>query len=254
MILTVLLFLARPWIPPVASQHGNGIDFLINYLLLTSGVIFIAGHLILSAFVWKYSRRGAPPYRPLSSRTEWAWVLLPVLLMTAISEAGVLVLGLPIWEELYGKEPKDCITVEAVGKQFEWITRYPGKDGKFGKVRPDLVHDIENPLGLDKDDPAAKDDIVLRGPLHLPEGKLAQVQLRSHDVIHSYTVPQFRIKQDLLPGFTTSARFRPVRAGKYEVACAELCGLGHYRMRNEILVEPEKDFQAWLSQQKGWFE
>jgi cytochrome c oxidase subunit 2 len=174
--------------------------------------------------------------------------------MAVIAEVGVLALGLPTWMEVYGEAPEDALVVEVVGKQFEWIIRYPGKDGKFGEASPELVNDARNPLGLDRKDPAARDDVVLRGNLHLPEGRPVSVRLRSHDVLHSFTVPHFRIKQDLVPGFTTSTLFTPTRSGSYEIVCAEVCGLGHYRMRGMAIVEPAGDFEKWLAEQPGWFE
>ena len=157
--------------------------------------------------------------------------------MALVSESGVIILGMPAWEQLYGDPPKDALEVELVGKQFGWIVRYPGEDGVFGATDPYLVDDMDNPLGLDDEDPAAEDDIVLDGLMHLPVDRPVVVLLRTHDVLHSFTVAEMRIKQDLVPGLTTKVQFEPTRTGKFEIACAELCGLGHYRMRGELFVE-----------------
>ncbi|MBI3268124.1 MAG: cytochrome-c oxidase [Planctomycetes bacterium] len=254
MALTVAGFVGKNWLPPLASAHGKGVDAMIAYLLLATGTIFVVGHSVLAAFLWRYSG-DAPPSGPrVKPRVEWVWALFPALVMAAIAEGGGIVLGLPVLEQVYGPPPADAFVVEVVGKQFEWLVRYPGKDGKFGRVEPRLVNDRDNPLGLDEKDPAATDDLVLRGTLHLPVGRAVVVRLRSLDVLHSFSVPEFRVKQDLIPGFTARSQFVVERAGTYEIACAELCGLGHYRMRGFVQVKPAEEFARWLDAQIGWFE
>lgn len=253
-VLTVAGFVVRPWLPPVASQHGEDVDFVINYLLVTTGIVFVVGHAALAWLVLKHSGREKSTYRPVSNRVEWMWALVPVVFMAGISEAGVLVLGGSVWDQLYGERPQDAIEVEVVGKQFEWFVRYPGKDGEFGRTLPELVHEVRNPLGLDRKDPAAKDDLFSRGVLRLPVDRTAIIHLRTHDVQHSFSVPSFRVKQDLVPGFATETRVRPIRTGQFEIACAELCGLGHYKMRGTTIVLSQEEFDAWLDQQIGWFE
>jgi cytochrome c oxidase subunit 2 len=253
-ILTVIGFAFRAWLPPVASQHGAGVDFVIHFLLITTGIVFVAGHAALGWFVWRFSRGEPATYQPVSQRTEWLWALPPVVFMAVVSEVGVLVLGHPVWNQLYGAVPEDAVIVEVVGKQFEWFVRYPGKDGAFGKTQPDQVHETRNPLGLVEEDPAASDDIVTRGVLRLPVGRSVSVRLRTHDVLHSFAVPAFRVKQDLVPGIVTHTQFTPTKAGEFEIACAELCGLGHYKMRGTIQVAAVEEFEQWLAAQIGWFE
>lgn len=251
--LVVAGFALREWRPPVASAHGGSIDRLITYLLAVTGVIFVVGHAVLSWFILRH-RKGDAVYKPVSRRTEWAWALAPVLFMTLVAEVGVLALSTPVWAKMYGPPPEDALVIEVVGKQFEWIVRYPGKDGKFGRTKPALVRDADNPLGLDEEDPDARDDIVFRGSMHLPAGRPVLIRLRSHDVLHSFTIPEFRVKQDVIPGYTGSTQFTPARLGTYEIACVELCGLGHYRMRGFAHVKPPAEFDKWLSEQVGWFE
>lgn len=252
--LTVLGFMVKSWLPPVASDHGVKVDRVIYYLLIATGGIFIIGHVALIALIWKNSRRETSEYKPVTARTELLWALIPVGLMAVISEVGVIVLGLPVWQDLYGQVTDPPLEVEVVGKQFEWLVRYPGKDGRFGKTRINLVHETRNPFGLVEADPDAQDDVVLRGVLRLPVGRTVLVRLRSHDVQHSFTVPAFRIKQDLVPGLTTQARFKPTVEGEYDLACAELCGLGHYQMKGTVLVLSPEAFTEWLGKQPGWFE
>lgn len=253
-VLTVLGFLVKEWRPPVASKHGAGVDTVITYLLITTGVFFIVGHVVLGCFVWRYSKEENARYQPLSRKTEWIWALIPVIVMAVVSEVGVLLMGLPVWAEIYGEPPQDALQVEVVGKQFEWFVRYPGKDGKFGRTLPKLVHESRNFVGLDEDDPNAKDDIIKRGALHLPVGRSVYVRLRSHDVLHSFAIPAFRVKQDIVPGFTGYTQFQPVKTGMYEIACAELCGFGHYEMKGLVYVKSAEEFDKWLSSEVGWFE
>ncbi len=227
---------------------------MIQYLLVATGIIFIIGHVVLAAFVWKYRDQGRPalPCR-LSSKAEWLWTLIPVISMALIAEFGVLVLGLPVWGKVYGPIPDNATHVEIVGKQFEWMVRYPGKDGKFGKTHPKFVHPTDNPIGLDENDPAAQDD-VLASTLTLPAQRPIAVRIRSHDVLHSFSIPEFRIKQDAVPGFTAIVQFVPTTPGLFEISCAQICGMGHYKMRTTVTVKSPGEFDAWMKSQQGFFE
>lgn len=245
-------YFAQPWLPPVASVHGRDVDYLIRYLLAATGGLFVAGHAVLIAFVLKFQGEGSSRYRPVRTRAEWLTALAPVLLMASVSEVGVLVLGTPVWGQVYGPPPEGALEVEAVAKQFAWTIRYPGADGAFGRTDSRFVDDAENPVGIDATDPAAADDIVTRGEMGLPLGRPVVVRLRSLDLLHSFSVPLFRTKQDIVPGMVQRTRFVPDVAGRYEIACAELCGLGHYRMRGFVEVMTDDAFAAWLSEQGTW--
>ncbi len=240
------------WLPEVKSAHGHGIDGVIRYLLGTTGALFFLGCIVFGYFIMKYGRGEAQSGAIVSNRTQAIWAIVPVLLMCAVSEVGVLVMGLPVFAEVYGEAPDDAYEVEVVGKQFEWIVRYPGPDGVFGEVDHAKVHETRNPLGLVKSDPAAQDDIVVRGKVHIPVDRMTVVRLRALDVIHSFTVPLFRVKQDTLPGYTAYTQFTPEEVGIFELACAELCGLGHYRMQGSVIVESEESLKNWLSEQEPW--
>lgn len=256
-VATALLVAAGFWLlgrpPELASHHGLSIDATIRYLLIATGVLFLLGHAVLTVFVLRYagsSDKGSPH---ASARLEWRWALVPVLVMMVVAEGGVLIVGMPALAEVYGEPPADAFVVEVVGKQFEWLVHYPGPDGVFGRTAPELVNDARNPIGLDKKDPASKDDLATRGQLHLPVGRTTLVRLRALDVIHSFTVPHFRVKQDLIPGFYGRTQFVPTKPGQFELACAELCGLGHYRMRGFITVETQPEVDKWLSEQEPVF-
>lgn len=247
-IITVVVGVRR-WLPPLASEHGAGIDRMINYLLLTVGALFVVGHVILGYFVWRFSRQDRVTFRLASARTERQWSLIPVVLMALIAEGGVLVLGLPVWGKFYGSPaPPEAVVVEVTGEQFAWNVRYPGKDGVFGRTNPQLIT-YENPLGLDYTDPAAKDDIVQLGVLHLPVNRPARIRLRSKDTLHSFFLPHFRVKQDAVPGMTIEIWFVPTQVGQYEIACAELCGFGHFQMRGLLRVLSHEAYEQWLSSQ-----
>jgi cytochrome c oxidase subunit 2 len=155
----------------------------------------------------------------------------------------------------------EALVVEVTGEQFAWNVHYAGADGKFGRTDIKMIDLQSNPLGLDRDDPAAKDDVTTVNQLYLPVNRPIIVRLRSKDVIHSFNVPQMRVKQDAVPGFTIPIWFVPnvttaemrTRLGnpefQYEIACAQLCGLGHSRMRAFVTVLGADEFQKWLADQ-----
>lgn len=248
-VLVALGFMYRAWRPEVASVHGQTVDRVIDYLLVIVGIFIITGHILLGLWI-VWSKKRDLPTGHASRKTEARVAIAVVLVMAVVSESGVIVLGLPAWEQMYGDPPENALVVEVVGKQFGWITRYPGEDGVFGATLPELVDDMDNPLGLDDEDEAAEDDIVLDGLLHLPVGTPVLVRLRSHDVLHSFSVAHMRVKQDVVPGLTTSVQFEVTRTGDFEIACAELCGLGHYRMRGVLKVQTVADFTSWLAEQE----
>lgn len=241
---------SQPWRTPLASKEGGGIDGVISYLLLSTGVLVVVGHAVLCLFIWKSTGKDPASYHRPAHKTEVLWGIIPAVVMVLVSEVGVLALASPVWKQLYVDEPKDPLVVEVVGKQFEWFMRYPGKDGAFGRYDLSLIDTEEsNVLGLDEDDDAALDDVVRRSVLYLPVGRPVVLKLRSQDVIHSFFVPNFRVKQDLIPGFGTQLRFTPSETGKFELACAELCGLGHYTMRGKVFVVEPREFEEWLAKQ-----
>jgi cytochrome c oxidase subunit II len=142
--------------------------------------------------------------------------------------------------------PNAATVVRVVAEQFAWNVHYPGADGQFGRTSATLV-DAGNPLGLDRQSPFAADDVVTINQLALPVGRPAIVQLSAKDMIHSFGVPAMRVKQDAIPGMVVPVWFTPALTGEFEIACSQLCGLGHYRMRGVVRVLTEPEFQAWLA-------
>lgn len=242
---------ARRWMPELASRHGAGIDAMLNYLLVTVGGLLLTSYLALAYFIWRGGRREMIGARLATRRTE---IMLSVVLglgMALIAEGGVLAIGMPVWSEYFNAvPPADAVVIEVTAQQFMWNVRYPGHDGKFGRTEPRLVDDTTNPLGMDRTDPDAKDDIVTVNEITVPFGRAVRIRLRSKDVIHSFFLPNFRVKQDAVPGMTPEVVFFPTKMGHFELACAELCGLAHYRMRGFFNVVPQEEFDEWLRKQQ----
>jgi cytochrome c oxidase subunit 2 len=171
--------------------------------------------------------------------------------MALVAEGGVLAIGMPVWAEYFGAAPSaDAITIEVTAQQFMWNVRYPGADGVFGRTRAALIDEATNPLGVDATDPAGTDDVITVNEITVPVNRVIRVQLHAKDVIHSFFLPNFRVKQDAVPGMTPEVMFVPTRKGQYELACAELCGLAHYRMRGFFNVVSQSEFDGWL-REKG---
>ena len=231
-----------PWLPALVSNR-IAIDNAMWVSLLVTGIVFIATNLLLAWFGFRYQdHEGATAaYWHDSPRLEWTWTLVTAVIMAAFGVGA-----LRLWAQVQNSEPPaDALVVEVMGQQFAWNVRYPGKDNLFGRTDPKLVDPSAlNFIGLDKSDAAAADDVVMpQNQLILAEGRAVRVRLRSLDVIHSFFLPNFRVKQDAMPGMTGEIWFVPTKAGQYEIACAEHCGLGHYRMRGQVTVVPPADFE-----------
>ena len=245
-----VIFGAGNWLPPLASEHGAGIDGILRYLLITVGALLVIGHLVLGYFILRFGgQERVGTFRMPSARTERMWSLVPVVILALVAEGGVLVLGLPVWDKFYASAaPADSVVIEVTAEQFAWNVRYSGPDGKFGPTDPKRIT-LNEPLGLDRSDPATKDDILVLNEIWVPLGLPVQILLRSKDTLHSFFLPNFRVKQDAVPGMNIQFWFVPTKVGTFELACAELCGLGHFEMRGLFHVLPREEFQKWLSEQ-----
>jgi len=230
------------WLPPLKSDRG-AIDHSIFVTLVVTGLVFIATNLLLAFFSWRYQDRpGAQAaYWHDDPRLEWTWTGVTAAIMF-----GFLFHALALWGQVQSPAPAGAMLIEVTGQQFAWNFRYPGKDGVFGRTDPKLVDPSAlNFIGLDQNDAAAADDVVLpQNQLYLPEGQPVKLRLKSLDVIHSFFLPNFRVKQDAMPGIATEIWFVPTVSGSYEIACAEHCGLGHYRMRGQVHVVAPDAFDA----------
>jgi len=235
----------RWWLLPVASVHGVEIDRLFNTTLVVTGIVFVLIHVLIAVFVWRYADRGTgrAAYWHDDRALELTYTLIPAAVMITLVSMGAAV-----WAQVHSPPPPDAMVVEARGEQFGWLFRYPGKDGVFGRIDPARISVKDNPMGLDPADPASKSNIVTRD-LHLVLARPVRVRIRSKDVIHSFYIPAFRVKQDAVPGMTVEIWFTPTQEGDYELACAQLCGVGHYIMRGKVKVESQDAFDTWLAQQ-----
>ena len=235
------------WLTPLASEHGGSIDRLFYITLAITGVLFILLQVSLAALVARFRDRGGDTGATTIKRgTENRFAIVAGILILAV-DVTIFTLGESAWFKAWEATPPGTAVVEVTGGQFIWYFRYPGKDGAFGKTSPTLITP-DNGIGLDEDDTASRDDIVVANELHLVDDTPVALNLRSKDVIHSFYVPNLRVKQDLVPGMQIQLSFVPTEKGEFEIACNQLCGLMHYRMRGRTIVQSREEFDAWLTQ------
>jgi cytochrome c oxidase subunit 2 len=247
-------------LPALAAAHGGQVDSLIGWTHVFMLVLFVGwGAFITYALIrFRQSRNPVANYAGVkshaSSYLEGGVLVVEMVLLFAFS--------IPLWAARVDHVPSasEALVVQVTGEQFAWNVHYPGPDGVFGRTDIKLLDLQSNPLGVDRSDPAAKDDVTTLNQLYLPVNKPVIVRLRSKDVIHSFGVPEFRVKQDAIPGLTIPIWFVPnvttsemrARTGnaefQYEIACAQLCGLGHARMRGFVTVQTAEEFQKWLEE------
>jgi cytochrome c oxidase subunit 2 len=243
-VVSLYLFIAQPfWFPPLASVHGADIDSVFMTVLVVTGIAFIVVQGLLGYFVARYGSRGTEraAYWHDNPKAE-AFLLIT----TAVILTILVFMGQRVWASIYFTDvPQNALTIQVTGEQFQWSFHYAGPDGTFGRTDNSLISSTNN-IGLDKDDPAAKDDVFSLGVMHLPVNRPIRVRLRSKDVIHSFFLPNLRVKQDAVPGMSIEIWFTPTKTGDFEVACAELCGLGHYRMKAALTIESEQEFNKWV--------
>jgi cytochrome c oxidase subunit 2 len=235
-----------PWgLPQLASNWGT-IDAMIVVTTVVTVIAFIAVNIVMAYFIYRYRHREGQRAVYLVDNHRLEKVLIGV---TSIGIVALLAPGLFVYSSIISP-PVEAHKIEVFSQQWAWGYRYPGQDGKLGRTDIRLIN-AKNSLGVDAKDPASQDDIVIPpgGQLHLPVNKAVQLELRAKDVLHSFYVPQFRIKMDTVPGEVTHTWFTPTTIGTFEVLCAELCGLAHYKMKSLVIVESEEKFQEWLKQQ-----
>jgi cytochrome c oxidase subunit II len=237
-------FFFKYGVPELASERTSQ-DTLYYVILGITGTAYVIVQIVLGLYIWRFRHKeGAEgSYWHESHKMEVFWTV-----GTAVVLIPIVFSGLVVWNKVQAAPPPDAIEIEGVGAQFQWDFRYPGPDGKFGAFRPEL-YSLENPLGIDPADPASADDFERTNQLVLPVNRVVHISLRSKDVQHALFLPNFRVKQDLVPGMRTGVVFTPTKIGEYEIACAELCGLGHYRMRAFLTVMSQADYDNWLVQQ-----
>jgi cytochrome c oxidase subunit 2 len=211
------------WLPENVSTFGRDIDWLFHLIYYITGITFILVFATMLAFIVMYRDRPGRKARYTHGNTtlEIVWTVVPALILVILT-----LLSVPAWSRIKMSMPDTDFTVQVTAKQFNWQVIYPGADGKFGTA----------------------DDKMLLDEMHVPVNKPIRVILKSQDVIHSFFVPQFRIKQDAVPGHEIRAWFDATKPGKYEWPCAELCGFGHSGMRGWIYVHTPEEYQKWAAE------
>jgi len=242
-VITLLFhFLSPWWFTPIAADW-NSMDLTVDITFWVTGIVFVAlnGFLIWVIIRYRHRKGLKAHYEPESHKLE-VWLTV----VTTVGVIAMLAPGLWVWDRVV-TVPEDAAEVEVVGQQWHWSYRFPGKDGVLGQVGiAEMTPD--NPLGLKADDPAGQDDILIAdGELHLAIGQAYKFVLRSNDVLHNFTVPQFRVKMDLVPGMTPYIWAKPTLVGRYDILCEELCGIGHFAMRGAVVVDEPADFETWLA-------
>jgi cytochrome c oxidase subunit 2 len=214
------------WMPLKASTFAGEIDGLFTAVLIITGIAFVVVEVGLVWFSLKYrTRPGRTAYYVHgSNKAEIIWTAIPAVTVVALG-----LISNHYWKQMKGRDsvPADSYPIGVHAKQFEWQYTYPGPDGQLGTA----------------------DDYTIRNQLHVPVNRNVVVILTSEDVIHSFFVPVFRVKQDAVPGLTIRAWFNATVPGEYELGCAELCGMGHYKMRTRVTVHTQADFDAWAKTQ-----
>lgn len=216
------------WSLPVnLAVHRGGVDEMYYLILLITGVAFVLVEAGILWFVFRYrNRSGEAHYTHGSDRLEVIWTAIPTVVVVLLGvRSGFL------WADMKSpdRQPEDALVVDVRAQQFEWHFQYDGADGEEGTA----------------------DDFSVRNHLHLPARRPVVVRLTSEDVIHAFSIPELRVKQDVVPGMTTSTWFEASEPAQVQLGCAELCGLGHYRMSAEVTIHPPDEYDAWLQERSA---
>jgi len=243
----------------VASEHGIFTDRLFIITTVATGFVFFITQFILFYFPYKYNYQDSrrPTFFTEDHTLEAIWTVIPAIVLSAL-----VFEGLKLWSDITETPPENSEVIEIVGQQFGWKARYPGGSKRLGKYDYRLI-DPTNELGLDLTDHASFDDFI-SNVMYLPKGKPVLLKIRSKDVLHSVYLPHFRVKMDAVPGMPTRFWFVPRKTTlemrselnnpnfNYELACAEICGKGHFTMRMIVKVEDQSSYEKWFKSQNSW--
>ncbi len=279
-------------LPVNSASHGHVIDYMIGWVHWLMLFLFVGWGIYLIITIIKFSEKNNPKadYNGLQSHhsqyAEYGVIIFEAFLLIGLS--------LPLWAQLKTQLPNDNEVhhVRVIAQQFAWNIHYPGDDGKFGRTDIKLVDEESNPIGLDRSSPFGADDIVSINQMYLPVNKQVMVHLSSKDVIHSFGVPELRVKQDAIPGMSIPIFFTPTMTSEdylnkikdterynpvgnygfdeetwsnlseklknqyrgYQIACAQLCGNSHYKMRGFVNIQTEAEYASWLAQEAEYLE
>ncbi len=215
------------WLPENVSTYGGDIDAILSLIYSVTLVWFFLTIGAIALFLILYRRREGrrAAYIRGDKLSEAAWILIPVVVVLAL-DLWMDFRGADAWAKVKGHVPPSDLRLRVTGKQFNWEILYPGPDGKFGTA----------------------DDLQLDNELHVPVNQVVQITLKSKDVIHSFFLPNLRLKQDILPGREIEAWFQATKPGRYEMPCSELCGFGHSGMNGWLYVHPPDEYQKWVKE------
>jgi cytochrome c oxidase subunit 2 len=227
-------------LPAASSEHAAAFDRVLGSVHDEAAIVFL-GWLLVFGFILIRFRAGG---RRRAGAPAGHW---PLVAIGAVVLADVFLLAgsLPLWARRATAPPAGAVEMRVVGEQYAWQVHYPGLDGRFGRTAPSFIT-AADPIGVDRNDPDAKDDFVLGGLLVVPVNRPVVVHLAAKDVIHSFTLPEMRVKQDVTPGLPTTTWFTPIATGSWEIVCSQLCGLGHYRMRGQFEVRTQDAWDAFV--------
>lgn len=213
-------------LPEGVSTYSGRIDQMFYVILAVTGVAFVVTEAALFYFAWRYRHREGvrARYTHGNSRLEVIWTVVPAVMLVFLGLASR-----SVWSEIKGRIPPTDLEIVVLASQFDWEVRYKGADGQFETA----------------------DDVVVQNEMHVPVDAPVKIRLRSKDVLHSFFVPAFRLKQDAVPGLTIDIWVQPTKTGEYEIACAELCGFGHGTMRGLLTVMEPGDYKKWLEEQEA---
>jgi cytochrome c oxidase subunit 2 len=234
-------------LPVQASAQAASLDRITVLVHVLMAVLFVGWSVYFAYVLVRFRRRRQPSADYHGARSSWStWTEVGVAVVELLLLAAF---SIPAWASRVMQPTTGALVVRVTAQQFNWTIQYSGADGEFGRLDPALISP-DNPAGLDRRSDHAADDVVTVNEMHLPVGRPVIVQLSARDVIHSFGVPAMRVKQDAIPGMMTPVWFTPTRPGTYDIACSQLCGLGHYRMRGVITVESAASFAAWQAAER----
>ena len=261
-----LFFQIAKWtgnmLPESASEHGLKTDMLLNVSFAIIIPMFVITHILLAYFCAKYFGRAdrKATFFAHSTKLEVVWTLVPSVVLVSL-----IVYGITIWNKITSPAPEEAINIELYAKQFDWTARYGGADNTLGRSGYRLIEGANIP-GVDMNDPAAQDDKMVKGELHIPIGQPVNFVLHSRDVIHSAYMPHFRSQMNCVPGMTTNMHFVATKTSaemkeeldnpdfEYILLCNKICGSAHYNMQMNIVAESPEDYQKWLDGKKSMAE
>ena len=238
-------------LPQLASENGKNVDDLIVYIHFLMIALFVGWICFFFYALFRFQKSRNPKADPIGVRSHTSSY---IEIIVAVVEAGLLVgVALPVWNRAVRQFPKaeDSTVIQVVGQQIAWNARYAGKDGIMGRQDMKFVSS-DNTFGIDPSDPNGKDDIQVLNEMHVPVNKPVIAYVSSKDVIHSFKIPAMRAEQDAIPGMRIPVWFKPVKEGRYQIYCAQLCGNGHASMaQGFVVVDSPEAYNKWLESKIG---